>query len=371
MLKTFFAFIVLTACCSFAQPPKKTPDADWNFAVSGDSRNCGNVVVPAIAADAKQNNAAFYLHLGDLRAIFAPDEDWQHDPAHRGQPPVMAEYLKDAWDDYIQNQIASFGSMPVYVGIGNHETIRPKTREEFVTQFSKWLNAPPIEKQRQADGEKDSAPKSYFHWIQGGVDFIYLDNATPNEFDADQVAWFEGVIRRASKNHAVRTVLVGMHAALPDSLAAGHSMSDFPAGVQSGRQVYTDLLNFNKQTRKHVYIMASHSHFYMSGIFDSDYWRAHGGVLPGWIVGTAGAMRYPLPPDVSRAKEAKQKTYGYLLGTVHKDGSIDFHFHAIERNDVPEAVSQKYTPEFADYCFNENTDFQPHPPAARPNPANQ
>ena len=82
-------------------------------------------------------------------------------------------------------------------------------------------------------------------------------------------------------NPEVRAVVVGMHAALPDSLASGHSMSDYPAGTQSGRQVYTDLLNFNKQTQKHVYILASHSHFYMSGIFDSDYWRANGGALPG------------------------------------------------------------------------------------------
>src|SRR5260370_23484900 len=29
----------------------------WNFAVSGDSRNCGDVVMPAIAAGAKKNDA--------------------------------------------------------------------------------------------------------------------------------------------------------------------------------------------------------------------------------------------------------------------------------------------------------------------------
>jgi hypothetical protein len=30
------------------------------------------------------------------------------------------------------------------VGIGNHETIPPKTREEFVLTFADWLNAPAI-----------------------------------------------------------------------------------------------------------------------------------------------------------------------------------------------------------------------------------
>ena len=358
--------LLISACAAFAQDGshQKKQQGTWNFAISGDSRNCGDIVMPAIAAGASKNNAAFYLHLGDLRAIFAPDEDYLHAPEHRGQPVDMDQYLIAAWDDYIQNQVAFFNRMPVFVGIGNHETIKPKTRADYVVQFADWLDSPALQKQRLADNPKDHKLKPYFHWIQGGVDFIYLDNATPDQFEPDQVGWFEGVLKRAVANPEVRAVVVGMHAALPDSLASGHSMSDYPAGTQSGRQVYTDLLNFNKQTQKHVYILASHSHFYMSGIFDSDYWRANGGALPGWIIGTAGALRYPLPPLASRAKEAKQKMYGYLLGTVHPDGAIDFVFQEVKRSDVPEAVSKRYTAEFTDYCFNENTDFKPRPPAS-------
>jgi hypothetical protein len=41
----------------------------FKFAVSGDSRNCGDVVMPAIAAGARKNSANFYWHLGDMRAI--------------------------------------------------------------------------------------------------------------------------------------------------------------------------------------------------------------------------------------------------------------------------------------------------------------
>ena len=50
-------------------------NADWSFAVSGDSRNCGDIVMPAIAKSAHADNAAFYWHLGDFRALYAPDED--------------------------------------------------------------------------------------------------------------------------------------------------------------------------------------------------------------------------------------------------------------------------------------------------------
>jgi hypothetical protein len=103
----------------------------------------------------------------------------------------------------------------------------------------------------------------------------------------------------------------------------------------------------------------------MSGIFDSDYWRKHGGALPGWIVGTAGAVRYPLPATASRAKEARQKIYGYLLGNVHTDGSIDFTFKEIKREDIPAAISQRYSPVFVDYCFEKNTDFGTTPATAQ------
>ena len=363
----FFLLIVLVIavhCAAAAQPGPETAndkaaggDQPWNFVVSGDSRNCGDVVMPAIAAGAQKDHAAFYWHLGDLRAIYAADEDYQHSPEHRGKVVEKEAYLKDAWDDFIRSQLAPFGSLPVFLGIGNHETTPPKTREQFVEKFARWLDAPPLKQQRLADNPQSAAPATYFHWIQGGVDFIYLDNATHDQFSPEQVAWLEAVVQRASANSQVRALVVGMHAALPDSLASGHSMNDWIIGAESGRRVYTDLVNFKKQTKKNVYLLASHSHFYMSGIFNSDSWKSHGGELPGWIVGTAGAVRYALPPDAPRAKEARTRIYGFLLGTVHPDGSVDFKFQEVKQPDIPAEISKRYTPEFVDFCFNKNTNF--------------
>ena len=142
---------VLAAVGAFAPAQAKNSAKDWNFAVSGDSRNCGDVIMPAIAAGAHNHDAAFYWHLGDLRAIFVPDEDYLHQLEHRGLPPNVEQYLSSAWDDFIQSQIGSFGETPFYVGIGNHETIKPKDREQFVAKFSRWLDAPPLRKQRLAD----------------------------------------------------------------------------------------------------------------------------------------------------------------------------------------------------------------------------
>jgi hypothetical protein len=53
----------------------QTSGGDWKFAVSGDSRNCGNIVMPAIAHGVLQSGATFYWHLGDFRAIYTFDED--------------------------------------------------------------------------------------------------------------------------------------------------------------------------------------------------------------------------------------------------------------------------------------------------------
>jgi len=77
-------------------------------------------------------------------------------------------------------------------------------------------------------------------------------------------------------------------------------MAETPDGVASGRHVYADLLKAQNDAHKRVYILASHSHFFMDDIFNTAYWHANGGVLPGWIVGTAGAVRYPLPPRLQR-----------------------------------------------------------------------
>src|SRR6266852_7374025 len=172
LMKPFFFVLAVLSGYASAQTATggnakndKKDDLEWSFVASGDSRNCGNVVMPAIAAGAEKNGASFYWHLGDLRAIYVTDEDYQHEPEHRGNVVEREDYLKDAWDDFIRNQLAAFGQTQVFVGIGNHETTTPKTREQFIVQFAKWLDAPTLRKQRQADGQQEHDLKAYFHWI--------------------------------------------------------------------------------------------------------------------------------------------------------------------------------------------------------------
>lgn len=152
------------------------PAGSWQFIVSGDSRNCGDIVMPAIAAHSAQFSPAFYWHLGDLRAIYKIDEDMAAEAQKRGEDLTCGNYQRRAWDDFVENQIAAFGDLPFYLGIGNHEVIPPKNEDAFKRHFYDWLNVPALARQRYVDNEP-SQPEPYFHWIQGGVDFIYLDNA--------------------------------------------------------------------------------------------------------------------------------------------------------------------------------------------------
>jgi len=149
-----------------------------------------------------------------------------------------------------------------------------------------------------------------------------------------------------------------MHEALPDSLSNDHSMGDGadPRGRASGEMVYSALLSFNK--KKPVYVLASHSHIYLENIFDTAKLTQNGAKpLPGWIAGTAGAVRYPRPKGAPPMNDV----YGYLVATVAIDGTIDFKFEEVKETDVPPSVKQRFPEKFIPWCFTHNSqNVDPH-----------
>jgi len=324
----------------------------WHFAVSGDSRNCGDVVMPAIAENVRAARAAFYWHLGDYRAIY----DFDQDIKARNPTINVISYENSAWKDFIDRQLKPFGDLPVYLALGNHELIPPKTRTDALLQFADWYNAPDLSKQRLADDPSDHELRAYYHWTRKGVDFITLDNSAKEQFDDAQMKWLEAQLHRDAKNAELRSVVVGMHDALPDSMSAGHSMNESAQGTESGRNVYLWLVEFRKKTHKNVYVLASHSHFLMDNVYNTACRREHpDDVLPGWIVGTAGAPRYRLPADVSGSAQHLTDVYGYLLATVSPDGTIQFEFKQVNEADVTESTRKDYKNEFIHSCFAGNS----------------
>jgi hypothetical protein len=318
--------------------------------------------MPAIAAAAKNDGAVFYWHLGDYRAIHKCDEDYlaEGNSHHEGcDSPTFAKYLSSAWDDFIAHQLDVFKlvNIPVYLAPGNHETIPPKTHEEYLKKFADYLDTPGLKVQRLQDNPLAKAPVSYSHWVRDGVDFISLDNALDDAYSEAQLNWFFSVLLRDEGDANIRSVVVGMHEALPDSFAADHSMCQSTDGRASGRAVYRALVHAQQVAHKHVYVLASHSHFFLANIFNTSYWKDpknSGTVLPGWIVGTAGAVRYKLPLDLPPDTAQGVHVYGYLNGKVAADGTITFAFHQLDEEALQQARSKDYTPEFVSQCFRDN-----------------
>ncbi|MFL6227219.1 MAG: metallophosphoesterase family protein [Pyrinomonadaceae bacterium] len=337
----------------------------WYFAVSGDSRDCGDLIMPKIAADVasrrQQTPAEFYWHLGDLRGMYRidcdmlkrkyPNYDCVARPAAGLQFNDFNDYLKNAWDDFVQFQIKPFAPTPFVLGIGNHELIN-RTREDFECRFKTWLTQPPIEEQFRRDAKRGIPTledNTYFHFVRDGVDFIYLDNADAEGlFSPEELTWLARVLAADGKDKSVKTIIVGMHDALPLSSERGHAMDQTCKGFCSGMQAYDLLWDAQNLTapakeRKHVYVLASHSHFFRENIYDTP--EHKGRVLPGWIIGTGGAEQYKQPGE--------RIQYGYMMVEVRADGTIGTQFHEVTRQSPPLANGPG-AEELTSFCFELN-----------------
>jgi hypothetical protein len=115
MIRRMVVLMFLAVLLSATFQAQNASDSRWLFAVSGDSRNCGDAIMPAIAKSALEHKVEFYWHLGDFRLGYAIDEDMQN---QAGGQLTLSEYQKKAWDDFLAQQIAPFGSLPVHLDIG-------------------------------------------------------------------------------------------------------------------------------------------------------------------------------------------------------------------------------------------------------------
>ena len=130
-------------------------------------------------------------------------------------------------------------------------------------------------------------------------------------------------------------------------------MDDWAQGIKSGREVYEALWHAHDSAHKYIYILASHSHFVMANVFRTADWK--GKELPGWIVGTAGAVRYRLPAEAGPDQKPLTNVYGFLEGTAMRDGSITFGFQSLSLADLLAANQGKQPEPLVRWCFEENS----------------
>jgi hypothetical protein len=352
--------LVVLAVSALAQGP--APESGhWYFAVSGDSRDCGDLIMPKIAQDIIANQdrtpVAFFWHLGDFRRMYDIDCDiltrkYPSYDCRERKPPLgandMDEYLAGAWQDFVERQLTPFGQTKVFLGIGNHELFAGRTRMEFCRTFQKWLTQEPLHGQRRADSKRgisSTEGDTTYHFVLRGADFIFLDNADEKAFTAEQITWLSGVLAADAENPVVKTIIAGMHEPLPYSTGRLHAMDVSCQGRCSGQQVYDMLfrvqnLSAPPEKQKRVYLVASHLHYFEENIYDTP--EHHGQVLPGWAVGTGGA-------------EQKSATirYGYVLVEVHPDGSIGTQFKEVT-GDSPPLASGPGATTLTEFCFSLN-----------------
>ena len=129
-------------------------------------------------------------------------------------------------------------------------------------------------------------------------------------------------------------------------------MNESAQGERSGSEVYEMLWHAQNSAHKRVYILASHSHFYMENIFDTPDWK--GKVLPGLDRRNCGSGSLSAPAETGPSQHAMTDIYGYLDR------------HCVSRRShfvrVPETQSRKTctrrTPEdpnaLVGWCFEEN-----------------
>jgi hypothetical protein len=357
-----------TPAATPAAAPAADPPGTWYFAVSGDSRDCGDLIMPKIAAAVRGDSAMparFYWHLGDLRRSSAPDcdvalswkPDWDCGARHDEElgTYAMDRYLDMAWDDAIKNQLEPFGDLPVYLARGNHEVRAGHTLDEYRDKFQRWLTAMPIHVQRTRDWASGVEPpghgerNSYYHLVVDGVDLISLDNADEQGFSAAQLRWLRRVLDHDAHDPAIHTIVVGMHAALPFSRSRDHAMDSTCQGQCSGQQAYDLLFRATQVSTAKVYVLASHAHYFQEDLF-GDQPEHVGQVLPGWVLGTAGAVQ-----------NSSDIRYGYALVAVLPDGTLKLRFREVTA-DMPPVPPGEAGSALTAFCYSKNM-RNPGPPA--------
>ena len=191
--------------------------------------------------------------------------------------------------------------------------------------------------QRKADGTATSRCRPWYHWTHNGVDFITLDNAEHGRVLGCAVALAAGGAgpRSGSRTRAFAPLLPGMHESLPHSTSSDHAMDDWDLGIRTGELVYTWLYDA-QAAGKHVYIMSSHSHYYSPNIYNTAYWTQHTNDSVAGHHHRLARERIATASAGSR-QGVEDRIYGYLQGTVHADGTIDFALHELSERDLVEA----------------------------------
>ncbi len=254
----------------------------FTFLVYGDNRSDANAHA-LVVSRMLQFPASLVINTGDL---------------------VSTGYKEDQWQQFFEIEADLVRDVPLYVAIGNHETVNHKAPEPFLR-----LLVPP----QEAAGHP-----TYYSFTYSNVHFVVLDGFVETEASADcfflirgfgeclnqgQVAWLEADLKAAADDPAIEHVVVvaheGPYSSKPGRTGSGHLRALLPLFAES----------------KVSLIVSGHDHYYEHGV--------SGNLIHYVITGGGGAPLYEtVGPDapVAYPHEVLVSTSVYNFARVVVDG---------------------------------------------------
>ena len=138
----------------------KDAAATWTFAVSGDSRNCGDVVMPAIAADATSTTS---LSTGTLETCVRsprPDQDFLQESESRRTSLPISPTMSTTPGTTSSKTRSNPGAM--CLSFSASATTKPHVRKperRLWLRFTIILDRPEMQEQRLKDDPKATEPQ--------------------------------------------------------------------------------------------------------------------------------------------------------------------------------------------------------------------
>lgn len=349
--------IAVLGLCAPAQG-KPAGDAPWVFTAAGASADCGSAVMPAIAAASRAQHAAFHWHLGGFRHGSKVDKDalFLRVMQTPGGVPGILDYAGVAQGDVREHQIKLFAGERIYTTFGAPEEERPLTKYQFQITLREQFEYPELVAQRAADGDRlangHGLSPPYYHWRERNVEFISIDTSSERWPEPAQQRWIERVVTRAIVDERIRTVVVATHEPLPHSRAL--EVDCPPRAVVERREGLYQTFARVAAAGKRIYLLSASQHYFLNDLYATPYWQSaeHGAVvLPGVMVGTAGAERMLAPGS---PPDAAPGDYGYLRAEVAADGEIRFAFVPLTRAELENAPGSDFEPGLGKACSEGN-----------------
>jgi len=128
------------SCWREAGSRSKPAGGTWRFVVSGDSRNCGDVVMPGLR-ERRRKIRPVLLAFGRICGPSTLSTKTSNTAEYR-ETAIDCGLRKHCVADFIDSQIAPFGSIPFFVALGITRRFRPEDSRRLSSAVCRLADTP-------------------------------------------------------------------------------------------------------------------------------------------------------------------------------------------------------------------------------------